>query len=100
MNVVAFPGSAKLSADQARELRSKHDAALLELLNRPARSALNLQRQIKAIVAASSNHAIGPTINDLVKDLENVIGTIEDLQVGLARACLHTKAQPARDQSQ
>lgn len=91
MNVVPFPVLAKFSADQARELRHKHDAALLDLLSKPARSAFNLQRQLKLIVPASSHHAIGPTINDLISDLENIIGTLEDLQVGLARVCLETK---------
>lgn len=82
--VYLFPGTARLTEQQKRLQRLNHNEALLDLLEKPGRSARNLQRQLALLIPASCAHPVADDIKDAVERARELALEIESLTFAIA----------------
>jgi hypothetical protein len=78
-----FP-SQRMTIDQIRDRRIHHNQALLDLLEKPQRSACNLYRQVAQIIPATCGHQLADDFTELVAQINTIKATIDDLTNALA----------------
>jgi hypothetical protein len=82
--VYQFPGTARLSEAQKLERQVYQNNALLELLEKPTRSAANLGRQLKMLLPVIGEHDRATEVQELITRNEELKQLIEELTVGIA----------------